>query len=257
MSSLVAWIDRACYPGFQRNWDDELFRARILAHLRSDATVLDLGAGAGIVEQMNFKGLAGNVCGVDLDPRVVSNRMLDEGRIANAGGIPYENNRFDVVFSDNVLEHLSDPLAVFCEVARVLKPGGVFLFKTPNKWHYMPTIARLTPHGFHQYVNLLRGRAEVDTFPTLYNANSLGLVKRLAARSGLLMERLERIEGRPEYLRMTWPTYLAGLAYERLVNSAEIFAPLRILLVGCLRKPMTEAGAGNSAETNSDNQATK
>jgi hypothetical protein len=48
---------------------------------------------------------------------------------------------------------------------------------------------------------------------------------------------VERIEGRPEYLRMMWPTYLIGLAYERLVNSAEIFAPLRILLVGQLRKP--------------------
>ncbi|MEI2780661.1 MAG: hypothetical protein V9H25_05130 [Candidatus Competibacter sp.] len=43
--------------------------------------------------------------------------------------------------------------SVFREVARVLKRGGVFLFKTPNKTHYMPTIARLTPHRFHQFVN--------------------------------------------------------------------------------------------------------
>jgi UDP-N-acetylglucosamine 2-epimerase (non-hydrolysing) len=133
-----------------------------------------------------------------------TNPMLDEGRVANADGIPYEDARFDVVFSDNVLEHLDEPLQVFREVARVLKPGGVFLFKTPNKWHYMPTIARLTPHGFHQYVNRLRGRAEVDTFPTRYRANCLGDIKRLASDAGLLVERVERIEGRPEYLRMTW-----------------------------------------------------
>jgi len=241
MSALVAWIDRIFYPGFQRNWDDQLFRGRILEHLRSDVTVLDLGAGAGIVEQMNFRGLAASVCGVDLDPRVVSNPMLNEGRVANADGIPYGNDRFDVVFSDNVLEHLDDPLEVFREVARVLKPGGVFLFKTPNKWHYMPTIARLTPHGFHQYVNRLRGRAEVDTFPTRYLANSLGDVTRLAVEAGLVIERVDRIEGRPEYLRMTWLTYLAGLAYERLVNAAELLAPLRILLVGSLRKPLRES----------------
>jgi SAM-dependent methyltransferase len=238
MTSLVTKIDSTCYPEFKRNWDDQLFRKRILLYLRSDAAVLDLGAGAGIVEQMNFKGMAASVCGVDLDPRVVGNPMLDEGRVANADGIPYEDARFDVVFSDNVLEHLDEPLQVFREVARVLKPGGVFLFKTPNKWHYMPTIARLTPHGFHQYVNRLRGRAEVDTFPTRYRANCLGDIQRLAAEAGLLVERVERIEGRPEYLRMTWPTYLVGLAYERLVNSAEVFAPLRILLVGQLRKPL-------------------
>lgn len=167
---------------------------------------------------MNFKGLAASVCGVDLDPRVVENPMLDEGRVANADRIPYEDSRFDVVFSDNVLEHLDNPLQVFREVERVLKPGGVFLFKTPNKWHYMPTIARLTPHGFHQYVNRLRGRAEVDTFPTRYRANCLGDVQRLAADSGLVVDRVERIEGRPEYLRMTWPTYLVGMVYERFVN---------------------------------------
>jgi SAM-dependent methyltransferase len=237
MKSMIAWLDRNCYPNFQRNWDDQLLRERILAQLRADSVVLDIGAGAGIVEQMNFRGLATSVCGVDLDPRVIDNPMLDEGRVANADGIPYEDNRFDLVFSDNVLEHLDQPLEVFREVARVLKPGGVFLFKTPNKWHYMPTIARLTPHGFHQYVNRLRGRAEVDTFPTRYQANSLGDVVHLAAGAGLVVDRIDRVEGRPEYLRMTWPTYVVGLAYERLVNSAELFASLRILLIGTLRKP--------------------
>lgn len=237
MSGLVARLDRALYPGVARNWDDQLFRECILRYLKSDSVVLDLGAGAGIVEQMNFKGLAVRVCGVDLDPRVVTNPMLDEGRVADAGGIPYEKARFDVVFADNVMEHLRDPLAVFHEVQRVLKPGGAFLFKTPNKTHYMPTIARLTPHRFHQFVNHMRGRAEADTFPTLYRANTRGDVTRLAAAAGLVLDRLDRIEGRPEYLRMTWPTYLLGAAYERVVNAADVLAPFRILLVGELRKP--------------------
>ncbi len=100
----------------------------------------------------------------------------------------------------------------------------------------MPTIARLTPHRFHQFVNRIRGRAEADTFPTCYRANTATAVRRLAAASSLTVERLDRIEGRPEYLRMTWPTYLLGAAYERLVNSWEGFAPFRVLLVGELRK---------------------
>ena len=236
MSQMTEWMDRQWYPTFAKNWDDILFRERILAHIKPDSVVLDLGAGAGIVTQMSFKGCAAKVCGVDLDPRVVDNPFLDEGRVSDAGEIPYEDKQFEVVFSDNVLEHLDEPLVVFREVARVLKPGGVFLFKTPNKWHYMPTIARLTPHGFHQFVNRLRGRAEVDTFPTRYRANTKADVKRLAAASGFSVDAVERIEGRPEYLRMTAPTYLVGTAYERLVNSATVFAPFRVLLVGALRK---------------------
>ncbi|MFZ1829326.1 MAG: hypothetical protein WAW42_11260 [Candidatus Competibacteraceae bacterium] len=102
----------------------------------------------------------------------------------------------------------------------------------------MPTIARLTPHRFHQFVNRLRGRAEADTdtFPTRYRANTYSDVQRLAAASGFTVEKLDRIEGRPEYLRMTWPTYLLGAAYERLVNTWDRLALFRILLVGELRK---------------------
>jgi len=242
VASLVERLDQTLYPTYTRNWDDQLFRERILQHLTPTAVVLDLGAGAGIVQQMNFRGLAARVCGVDLDPRVVDNPLLDEGKIADAGVIPYPDSTFDLVFADNVLEHLPDPLTVFREIARVLRPNGIFLFKTPNKWHYMPTIARLTPHRFHQFVNRIRGRAESDTFPTRYRANTAAVVRRLAAASGLTVERLDRIEGRPEYLRMTLPTYLLGAAYERLVNSWEGFALFRILLVGTMKSQRPKAG---------------
>ena len=97
-------------------------------------------------------------------------------------------------------------------------------------------IARMTPHGFHQYVNRLRGRAEVDTFPTRYRTNTKGDVLEFASAVGLTVERIERIEGRPEYLRMTWPTYLVGTLYERIVNSTSFLASFRILLVCALRK---------------------
>lgn len=235
--SLVHKIDRLFYPEYLQNWDDRLFRDRISEHLSSTTVLLDLGAGAGIVEQMNFKGCAARVYGVDLDERVMSNPMLDEGRISDAGEIPYGDAFFDVVFSDNVVEHLQDPTSVFREVYRVLKPGGVFLFKTPNKFHYMPLIARLTPHRFHQLINKLRGRASVDTFPTLYRANSAGAVLSIAHAVGFTVERLERIEGRPEYLRFIWPTYLVGVAYERIVNATAVLAPLRIVMMAQLRKP--------------------
>ena len=236
MSTLITRIDKGLYPNFARNWDHQMFRQRILAYLRPESVVLILARrrhhypdGLSRLRGTNLRSGSG--------PAAVENPMLIEGRIANADKIPFESDRFDVVFSDNVLEHLDEPEAVFREVARVLKPGGVFLFKTPNKRHYMPTIARPTPHSFHKYVNRRRGRAEVDTFPTRYRANARPDIVRLADKSGLSVERIELIEGRPEYLRMTWLTYLLGVVYERLVNSTELLATFRILLIGVLRKP--------------------
>jgi SAM-dependent methyltransferase len=236
MSATVSWLDNTLYPDFQANWDDTLFRERILDVLGPNVAALDLGAGAGIVQQMNFKGFAGRLCGVDIDPRVVENPMLDEGRVADGARIPYDDATFEVVFSDNVLEHLSSPEDVFREVYRVLKPGGVFLFKTPNKWHYVPTVARVTPHHLHVVLNRWRGRVADDVFPTLYRANSKSAVEKLAAAAGFEVVSIERIEGRPEYMRMSVPTYLVGAAYERVVNAAEALAPFRVILVGQLRK---------------------
>lgn len=238
--SLVTRLDQILYPRHSKNWDDQIFRARILDVLavHPSSIVLDLGAGAGIVEQMNFRTKAKKICGVDPDPRVRSNPYLDEGRVGVGEAIPYEAASFDLVFADNVLEHLGEPAAVFGELFRVLKPGGLFLAKTPNKWHYMPTIARLTPHSFHAWVNKKRGRQEVDTFPTRYLANTPADIGRLAAASGMVVENIELIEGRPEYLRMTAVTYLAGWLYERVVNLVPWLSKYRILLVVSLRKPL-------------------
>jgi len=239
MSSITRWIDEKLYPNYARNWDDILFRERIISHLSkgSPKYVLDLGAGAGILSEMNFKGIAHRICGIDPDPRVIDNPHLDEGIVGYGELIPYCDGEFDVVFADNVFEHLSNPEKVFGEVFRVLRQEGVLLAKTPNKLHYMPTIARITPHRFHQWVNRLRGRDPEDTFPTRYLANTPEDVRRIAAKMGFVVEVIDLIEGRPEYLRFSVLPYLVGWLYERLVNVVPIFSRYRILLVVELRKP--------------------
>lgn len=234
---LVSWVDRTFYPRFECNWDDKMFRVEIQKYITPQSVVLDVGAGAGIVEEMHFRGDVARICGVDMDPRVEQNDKLDEGKHADACHIPYKDKLFDVVFADNVMEHLDDPETVFGEISRVLKPGGILLFKTPNRNHYMPFIAQLTPHRFHQFINKLRGRDSDDTFPTHYLSNSVGQVTALAAKTGLEVGDIQHIEGRPEYLRLTFVTYIFGLLYERIVNISPLLSRYRILLIAQLRKP--------------------
>jgi SAM-dependent methyltransferase len=236
MLNLVEWIDRRFYAKFPQNWDDELFRDTILQLIDPSWEALDLGAGAGLLPQMNFRGIVRKVSGVDLDPRVLSNHALDEASLGVGEAIPYPDEAFDLIFADNVLEHLPDPAAVFREIWRTLRPGGVFLFKTPNRRHYVPTLARLTPHAVHQFVNRLRGRAADDTFPTHYRANTSAAIRRLARDADLIVQELRLIEGRPEYLRMSALTYLPGMAYERVVNSIPWLAPFRVVMIGQLSK---------------------
>jgi SAM-dependent methyltransferase len=54
-----------------------------------------------------------------------------------------ESDRFDVVISFQVIEHIQDDKAYMSEIHRVLKPGGKFIFTTPNR------LMSLTRNPFH------------------------------------------------------------------------------------------------------------
>ncbi|HET6386779.1 MAG TPA: class I SAM-dependent methyltransferase [Armatimonadota bacterium] len=236
MSKLTRWMDRNWYGAYPDRWDDLLLRSEILKFVRPEDVVLDLGAGAGVVPEMNFLDKAGRVCGLDPDERVRENPFLHEASVGSGEKLPYPPATFDLVFADNVLEHLARPKAVFAEVARVLKPGGVFITKTPGRFHYVTLATSLTGHGFHQFVNRLRGRAAVDTFPTLYRANSPGSIRRLASGAGLSVVKCDMIEGRPEYLRLSAAAYVIGFVYERWVNRVPGFARFRVIILAVLKK---------------------
>src|ERR1700739_4473779 len=106
--SHVSRLAKRFYPDLEGRWDDTFFRDAILQQMNPDMTVLDLGAGRGMVPQMNFRGLA-KIVGVDPEPVVFQNRSLDEARIATAEHLPFPDETFELVFCNNVLEHLRQP----------------------------------------------------------------------------------------------------------------------------------------------------
>ena len=92
-----------------------------------------------------------------------------------------------------------------------------------------------TNSEFHEVsVWIMRSNPDIDK--NRYRANTCSAVQRLAAASSFTVAPLDRSEGRPEVLRMIWPTDLLGAVYERRVNAWDGLALFRILLVGELRK---------------------
>ncbi|MCB0323547.1 MAG: class I SAM-dependent methyltransferase [Bdellovibrionales bacterium] len=239
MSKLCTWIDKRLYPQYGDYWDQQLFRAEVVKRLHPSHVLLDFGAGRGANRNMNFRGQAAKVCGVDVDPIVHENPFLDEAKELVDGSIPYPDQTFDVVVSSDVLEHLEDPVATFREIRRVLKPGGWFLSKTPNAWHYVPLISRCTPHWFHEWVNKKRGREANDTFPTFYRANTKRALRALAAEAGFSSVETDMFEGRPEYLRFSVPSYAIGAIYQRMVTSCAFLASLRVVVISRFQAPQS------------------
>jgi SAM-dependent methyltransferase len=101
-----------------------------------DARVLEVGSGAH--GHIFFFGVRG---GVGVDPLAAHYRKWFpawQGRartIAAAGeALPFPDASFDIVLSDNVVDHAADPARIAAEMARVLAPGGLLYF-TVNVHH--------------------------------------------------------------------------------------------------------------------------
>jgi SAM-dependent methyltransferase len=111
-------------------------------------------------------------------------KKLRRGRVMqmDAAKMSFPDASFDLVYSFNVLEHIPDPRAVFKEIRRVLKPGGVVfsfihLFTSDSGFHDLRVIAdlhdgipywaHLRPAHLHQvkassYLNELRLAPWID-----------------------------------------------------------------------------------------------
>ena len=117
-------------------------RARLLERLdivRLDpAAVLDLGAGTGQASrELKRRYPSARVLALDLSPAMLRQGARHQGLLrrfaplcGDAHRLPLQAASLDLVLSNLVLEWCHDPDAVFAEVARVLRPRGLFTFTT-------------------------------------------------------------------------------------------------------------------------------
>lgn len=226
----------------EQGWVDvhTRFAAFIRRRLSPDMRILNLGAGAGWDGPVNFENDVSHMVGLDPDWAITTNAHLDERIVGCGEDLPFSDGSLDLVYSDWVVEHLAAPQTVVLEVFRVLKPGGCFIFRTGNLYHYVYAVGALTPHWFHRLVaDRARGApAEPDgVFETFYRMNRPGLVRRRLAEAGFVEDELAMVEPEPAYLMFAVPALLLGAAYERMLNRFLLLSGLRANIVACFRKP--------------------
>lgn len=182
--------------GYARDDTTVAFYQRIRALLRGDDFVVDYGAGRsaaadGLDPEMlakrdfhfRLRYLRGDVArlvGLDIDPVVLSNPLLDEAHVLEPGKpVPIPDATADLVFADWVVEHVEDPGAFEAELFRILKPGGWFCARTPNLWSYIALGAALMNGRMGERVlgTLQPWRKEMDIFPKYYRMNSTGRIR--------------------------------------------------------------------------------
>lgn len=104
----------------------------------TDLDVMDIGCGIGGVDVLLARDYgARSVTGIDIEEPLIlrsqerserlglSNRLTF--RLVEPGPFPFEAGSFDAVFSKDSMIHIPDKAALFADVHRVLRPGGLFL----------------------------------------------------------------------------------------------------------------------------------
>lgn len=156
----------------------------------SNWKVVDYGCGVGRLLRP-LAGTFGELHGVDISDEMVrigrtqladlpnvSLHVLDDERL------PFSDHSFDLAYSVHVFQHMPKEAfrTLVPEIARILKPGGTFLFHLT----YPYTLRR----QFQAWLGVDRSRT--DTYRRRFY--SLGRIRRLLSANGLELQRWERPE---------------------------------------------------------------
>jgi SAM-dependent methyltransferase len=116
--------------------------------------VLDVATGTGFGADL-LSERARLVVGADLDREAASEARRRYGRLnlsfvqADASALPFGNSAFDLVVSQDTIEHIADDRRFVGEVARVLTPAGTFIVFTP--WREEHTREPDNPFHLREY----------------------------------------------------------------------------------------------------------
>ena len=151
--------------------------------------ILDIGCGSGeIMEELNNYG--SKTYGIDFSKEAI---QICEKKKLNAKqgdldtGIEFDDNKFDLVWAGDVLEHVFDPMYLLREIRRVLKKNGYLFFSIPNDLHVSKRFLTLLGES---YQHSAYKRSEAYKHHTFFSYN---LLKFFFDKSDLSIIDLNRI----------------------------------------------------------------
>jgi len=223
----------------QDYYEDEL-RALVTPQTRW----LDAGCGHQVLGSWRFEaekelvGKARSVVGVDPDVNSVSkHRTISTIKLGTLEALPFPPNSFDLATANMVVEHLADPVSAFSEVSRILVPGGIFLFHTPNVKSYAVGLTKRFPDPLKRLAaRVLEARKPEDVYPTYYRCNCSDVIRDVARRAGLEVVSISHVASDAVFA-LILPLAALELLWIK-ITMTEGAASQRTNLIVTLRKPI-------------------
>jgi ubiquinone/menaquinone biosynthesis C-methylase UbiE len=203
MRQISFQFQRVLTPGLENS--QYVYRGVLSRLVNRNVDWLDLGCGHQLLpewmpgwqeHEAAIINAARQVTGIDLDEAALKrHKHITRKLVGDLHHLPLKENSFDLVTANVVLEHIADPSLLLAEIRRVLRPGGLFLFHTPNLLSYGTLLALLMPQRLKNELALfLQGRKGEDVYPTFYRINTRRRIEDLARRSGFSVTELRMVE---------------------------------------------------------------
>lgn len=102
---------------------------------------------------------------------------------------------YDLITLRMVAEHIATPEASIKALVRLIRPGGIVVLLTPNRWSPLSLMAAWTPIRIHHWLKRLAwGTKEEDTFPVVYRLNSKRQLRRHFLSAGFREALLQYVD---------------------------------------------------------------
>jgi SAM-dependent methyltransferase len=195
-----------------------------------DGRILDDGCGLGTYLDA-FAPYSQHRFGLEIEfDRALKATPTASGIIQGVGeSLPFAGDTFHFVFSNEVIEHVSDDAQYAAEMVRVAKPAGRLLLFCPNRWY------PVEQHGVFWRGNYKFGNVPlINYLPTPWRNRlaphvrtyTAGSLKRLFSDLPVEIVHHHRIFGGYDNIEARWPK--VGRMLKRILYSAED-SPLALL----------------------------
>jgi SAM-dependent methyltransferase len=167
-------------------WWSTRYYARLVEHYvdgdaharRTSARLIEVGCGLGHLLAM-FDGRF-ETYGVDISEYAIRetrrNAPNAKSFVTDIEGLAlFSDNYFDAIIAKHVVEHLPDPPRALNQFARILKPGGVLIFGTPNTTSALRGLKGERWYALHDSTHISLKAPE--EWARLTRASGLNLVK--------------------------------------------------------------------------------
>ncbi len=217
---------------------ERAIEARLYRIVPMERPILDVGCGEGLFAKMAFAEQIDT--GIDPNPRELARaRELGAYReLIECYGdrIPKPDGSYRTVISNSVLEHIPQLEPVFCEVHRILAPGGYFHFTvpSPNFERFNWTSQILAGSGLKRLDRAWR--AFFNRFWVHYHTYDLAGWSKIAREAGFVIERGHTYAPRRSCLLNTTltPLGLPSMIFKKVTNRWTLVPPLRRILLAPL-----------------------